>query len=213
MTTDVHPWYEAALATSQQVHAPSLPVCRRHSARHTHPNTPSLPHIFTTLPRRRLTAPHLHGAASHRAYPARQRHQTRASPTNLGTLPHPPPSLPPKPPHLRRVSSSVFAQYHPTDASPALYAARPLAQWANADRSRSDRSCPRHSPSPALPVSPPLVCISQALHREAASYYARHVRDYAVLPRVDIRCHPISCTEIKLHAHVNSPKMWFHKTM
>ena len=106
MTTDVHPWYEAALATSQQVHAPSLPVCRRHSARHTHPNTPSLPHIFTTLPRRRLTAPHLHGAASHRAYPARQRHQTRASPTNLGTLPHPPPSLPPKPPHLRRVSSS-----------------------------------------------------------------------------------------------------------
>ena len=105
----------------------------------------------------------------------------------------------------------LFAQYHPTDASPALYAARPLAQWANADRSRSDRSCPRHSPSPALPVSPPLVCISQALHREAASYYARHVRDYAVLPRVDIRCHPISCTEIKLHAHVNSPKMWFQR--
>ena len=40
-----------------------------------------------------------------------------------------------------------------TDASPALYAARPLAQWANADR----------SPQPFLPmttpISPPLVCL------------------------------------------------------
>ena len=65
------------LATSQQVHAPSLPAAGTVPARPTHP-IPS-PHIHhppaANSPPRTSTAP------PHRAYPARQRHRTRASPT------------------------------------------------------------------------------------------------------------------------------------
>ena len=94
-----------------------------------HPRTPSLPHTFATLPppthrptppRRRLTAPIPPDSVTR---PALTLYQP------CRTLHHP--SL-----RNRHLPTHILtAQYHPTDASPTLYAARPLAQWANADRS------------------------------------------------------------------------------
>jgi hypothetical protein len=106
-----------------------------------HPRTPSLPHTFTTLP-----------PPTHRPTPPRRR-LTAPIPPDSATGP----AL--ALPRLRRPSttavfprassprSTMGAPHHgctPPTPFPALHAARPLSQWAHADRSR-DRPCPHTS--------------------------------------------------------------------
>ena len=117
------------LATSQQVHAPSLPAAGTVPATPTH----LVPSTHVHHPPAADSPPHTSTAPPHRAYPARQRHRTCANPTRLAapSAVHRP-SLRNRPLPRTRI---LTAQYHPTDASPALYVARPLTQWAHADRS------------------------------------------------------------------------------
>ena len=130
------------------------------------PRTPSLPHTFTTLP-----------PPTHRPTPPRRR-LTAPIPPDSATGP----AL--ALPRLRRPSttavfprassprSTMGAPHHgctPPTPFPALHAARPLSQWAHADRSR-DRPCP-HPPL----LRPP--CVRRlSLLRGDSHYMGTHVR-------------------------------------
>ena len=106
------------------------------------PRTPSLPHTFTTLPppthrptppRRRLTAPIPPDSATGPALALPSLRRPRSTTAAF--------------PRASSPRSTMGAPHHgcpPPTPFPALHAARPLSQWAHADRSR-DRPCPHTS--------------------------------------------------------------------
>ena len=175
------------LATSQQVHAPSLPAAGTVPATPTHP----VPSTHVHHPPAADSPPHTSTAPPHRAYPARQRHWTCANLTRLAApLAVHQPSLRNRPLPRTRI---LTAQYHPsTDTFPALYAADPpssIAQWARADRSR-DHPCPR---PPHLSCVPP-VCNTSLSCGDSHTMWTHNpglCSLYAVLPK-DIRVMPVA---------------------
>jgi hypothetical protein len=132
------------LATSQQVHGRPLAACRRRQCP-PHPRTPSLPHTFTTLP-----------PPPHRAYPARQRHQTRASPTSQrGTRPTSVPAPPDGAVSLRQSHTAFVALLYSgtTDVFP---------------RASSPRST-TPAPTPFPPSTPPALSPSEQMQIDHAT--------------------------------------------
>ena len=111
----------------------------------THP-VPS-PHI--RHPPAADSPPNTSTAPPHRAYPARQRHQTRANPTNLAapsTVHHP---LPPKPPPSDAHPLRAVPPRRPPPSTPPPA----LSPSEQTQIDHSDRPCPRQ------PHLSPLVCV------------------------------------------------------
>ena len=121
------------------------------------PLPPPLPYRLPTAPRRRrrpIAPAPPDTAPPHRAYPARQRHQTRANPTNLAapsTVHHP---LPPKPPPSDAHPLRAVPPRRPPPSTPPPA----LSPSEQTQIDHSDRPCPRQ------PHLSPLVCVASLAH-------------------------------------------------
>ena len=121
-----------------------LAQCQPHTHTHTHTSSPTLP-PHTHLLHRRPATPRHPTDRPHAPHPC-QPHPTapphRASLTAFVAL-APPPSFHAHPHRAVPWVHPIMGAPPPTPF-PALHAARPLSQWAHADRSR-DRPCPHTS--------------------------------------------------------------------
>jgi hypothetical protein len=146
------PTTTSPLATYPQVHATTLPAAGTVSTAHTHTHThtrpppPPPPHTPPPSPTRHPAPPYRPTARTpsvpappYGATSPRQSHRLRR-PSTTAVFPR-----------ASSPRSTMGAPHHgctPPSPFPALHAARPLSQWAHADRSR-DRPCPH----------PPLLCL------------------------------------------------------
>ena len=162
-----------------------LAACRGHSARHNHAPRPFYTHSPPSRRRFRDSPPHTSTAPPHRAYPARQRHRTRANPTRLAA-----PSAVHQPSLRNR---PLPPDAHPHRAVPPL----PTPPPPSTSPALSPSVGKRRSIIATVPdhdnlIPPPHVCVASLEGSQLLC--TLHVRGYAQLSRgrVDIRYHAFS---------------------